>query len=322
MLRHANHADVEYLDFAKFVLENGIEKGDRTGTGTISHFGYQMRFNLQNGFPLLTTKRTGLRIIAEELFWFLKGETNIQNLVRKKVHIWDDWPFKKYIASDDYDGPDLTDYWLYTAKDPEFKEVVEAEMDKFCERIVNDDEFAAKYGELGPVYGKQWRSWEGANGETVDQIQNVIEQIKNNPNSRRLIVNAWKVDEVEGMALPPCHMMFQFYVANGKLSCQLYQRSADIFLGIPFNIASYALLIHMIAQVTGLEVGDFVHTVGDAHIYSNHVEQIELQMSREPRPMPTLKLNPEITDIFDFTWDDVEVEGYDPHPSIKGEVAV
>ena len=254
------------------VKEHGIKKEDRTGTGTTSVFGYQMRFNLADGFPVVTTKKLHLRSIIHELLWFLKGDTNIKYLKDNKVRIWDEW--------------------------------------------------ADEEGNLGPVYGSQWRSWPTADGRHIDQITQVVEQIKNNPDSRRLIVSAWNVGEIENMALPPCHAFFQFYVADGKLSCQLYQRSADIFLGVPFNIASYALLTMMIAQVCELEVGDFVHTLGDAHLYSNHMEQTELQLSRDVFPLPTMKINPEIKDIFDFTIDDFELEGYESHEHIKGLVAV
>ncbi|MFM6930472.1 MAG: thymidylate synthase [Bdellovibrio sp.] len=262
----------QYHDLMKFVLENGNKKEDRTGTGTISVFGYQMRFNLQEGFPLLTTKKLHTRSIFHELLWFLKGETNISYLKENNVSIWDEW--------------------------------------------------ADENGNLGPVYGKQWRSWQAADGRTIDQIANVVEQIKKNPDSRRMLVVAFNPGDVDKMALPPCHAFFQFYVANGKLSCQLYQRSADIFLGVPFNIASYALLTHMIAQVCNLEVGDFVHTLGDAHLYSNHLEQTQLQLTRDFRPLPQLKLNPDVKNLFDFKYEDIEIVGYDPHPAIKAPVAV
>ncbi|BBG29313.1 thymidylate synthase [Zymobacter palmae] len=261
-----------YLNLMRHVLENGTRKSDRTGTGTISVFGYQMRFDLSEGFPCLTTKKLHLRSIIHELLWFLQGDTNIAYLKENGVRIWDEW------ADED--------------------------------------------GELGPVYGYQWRSWPAPNGESIDQISTLIQQIKTNPDSRRLIVSAWNPALVDQMALPPCHALFQFYVADGKLSCQLYQRSADIFLGVPFNIASYALLTHMVAQVCGLEPGEFIHTLGDAHLYLNHLEQAELQLTREPRPRPTLVLNPEVKDIFGFTFEDIALEGYDPHPHIKAQVSV
>lgn len=262
----------QYLDLLTHVLAHGAQKEDRTGTGTLSVFGYQMRFNLEEGFPLLTTKKLYTRAIFHELLWFLKGDTNIKYLQDNKVTIWDEW--------------------------------------------------ADEHGDLGPVYGKQWRSWETADGRKIDQIKNVVEQIKKNPDSRRLMVVAFNPSDVDKMALPPCHAFFQFYVANGKLSCQLYQRSADIFLGVPFNIASYALLVHMIAQVCNLKPGEFIHTLGDAHIYSNHLEQVKTQLQRECRLLPQLILNPEVKDLFDFKYEDIQIVGYDPHPAIKGEVAV
>lgn len=262
----------QYLDFMRHVRDNGVWKDDRTGTGTWSVFGYQMRFDLSEGFPLVTTKKVHLCSIIHELLWFLSGDTNIKYLKDNNVTIWDEW--------------------------------------------------ADENGDLGPVYGYQWRSWPTAEGQHIDQISQLIEQIKNNPDSRRLIVSAWNVGEIDKMALPPCHCFFQFYVVDGKLSCQLYQRSADIFLGVPFNIASYALLTMMIAQVCGLKVGDFIHTLGDAHLYSNHMEQTKLQLSREPRALPTMKLNPGITNLFDFKIEDFELIDYNPHPRIKAPVAV
>ncbi|WP_419881127.1 thymidylate synthase [Peribacillus sp. B-H-3] len=262
----------QYLDLCKHVLDNGTIKSDRTGTGTISTFGYQMRFDLQDGFPLLTTKKLSLKAIIHELLWFLKGDTNVKYLQDNGVRIWNEW--------------------------------------------------ADENGELGPVYGHQWRSWSAADGSSIDQITEVIEMIKKDPDSRRLIVSAWNPGEISKMALPPCHALFQFYVSEGKLSCQLYQRSADVFLGVPFNIASYALLTLMIAQVCGLKPGEFVHTFGDVHIYSNHVEQVKLQLSREPKALPIMKLNPEVKDIFGFSYEDFELENYEAHPHIKGAVSV
>ena len=262
----------QYHDLLTHILEKGTDKTDRTGTGTKSVFGYQMRFDLAKGFPLVTTKKVHLRSIIYELLWFLKGETNIAYLKENGVSIWDEW--------------------------------------------------ADSEGELGPVYGKQWRHWEGKNGQVVDQITSLVQEIKKNPDSRRLIVSAWNVAELPQMALMPCHSLFQFYVANGRLSCQLYQRSADVFLGVPFNIASYALLTHMIAQVCQLELGDFVHTFGDVHIYSNHFEQVKLQLSRQPFPLPTLQLNPAVTDLFSFRFEDIEILNYQCHPAIKAPVAV
>lgn len=311
----------QYLELCQHVLTNGAEKGDRTGTGTFSTFGYQMRFNLQEGFPLLTTKKTAFRLITSELLWFLKGDTNVRTLIQERNPIWDEWAFEKWVNSSEYEGPDMTDFGLKAAKDPEFNEVYQGQMKIFKERITEDDAFAERFGDLGPVYGKQWRSWE-AKGETIDQVKNVIESIKHNPDSRRHIVTAWNPAEVDNMALPPCHALFQFYVADGKLSCQLYQRSADIFLGVPFNIASYALLVHLIARECGLEVGEFVHTLGDAHIYSNHIDQVNEQLSREPKDLPNVVIKGEGKSIFELTVGDIAIEGYDPHPRIKAPIAV
>lgn len=288
----------QYLDLIETVLNNGEDRIDRTGVGTRSVFGYQSRYDLTEGFPLLTTKRLHIRSILEELLWFLSGSTNIEPLVEKNVRIWNDWPYEIFTKSEDYNNETLED---------------------FVEMIRNDKEFASKYGELGPVYGKQWRDFNG-----VDQIENLIKSIKENPFSRRHIVSAWNPAQVDEMALPPCHAFFQFYVsADGKyLSCQLYQRSADVFLGVPFNIASYALLLEMVASVTGLIAKDFVHTLGDAHIYSNHFDQVKLQLTREPKALAKLKLNKDITNIFDFKVEDFEILDYEYHPGIKGDIAV
>ncbi len=317
-----HHPENAYLQMCQHILNNGIKKEDRTGTGTLSVFGYQMRFDLNQGFPLLTTKRIPFRLIASELLWFIKGDTNIRYLLQHNNNIWNEWAFKNWVESSEYNGPDMTDFGRRSLIDEQFNEFYQIEMDKFKERILTDDEFAKQYGELGPVYGKQWRKWETARGEVIDQLKNVIDEIKRNPDSRRLLVVAYNPGEVTGMALPPCHSLFQFYVAEGKLSCQLYQRSGDVFLGVPFNIASYALLTHLIAHECGLQVGDFVHTFGDAHIYVNHIEQINTQLSREPKPLPTIKLNTNVTSVFDFEMDDIELIGYDPYPAIKAPVAV
>lgn len=290
----------QYHDLMDRVLREGIDKSDRTGTGTRSVFGHQMRFDLSEGFPMVTTKKLHLKSILHELIWFISGDTNIRYLCQNGVRIWDDWPFATYAKSAVYDGID---------------------MKTFAARVADDAEFAAKWGDLGPVYGYQWRFWPGPNGP-VDQLRDVLEGIRRNPDGRRHIVSAWNPGYIDQMALPPCHAFFQFYVADGKLSCQLYQRSADIFLGVPFNIASYALLIHMMAQDLSLGVGDFVHTLGDAHIYSNHLEQVQLQLSRELRPLPRLRLNPDVKSLFDFRYEDVELVDYDPHPHIPAPVAV
>jgi thymidylate synthase len=311
-----------YLELGRKILTEGHLKEDRTGTGTKSIFGYQMRFDLAEGFPLLTTKRVPFGLIKSELLWFLKGDTNIRYLLQHNNHIWDEWAFERYIKSADYQGPDMTDFGRRVLVDEEFKESYEHEHKKFCDAILNDETFAAKYGELGNIYGAQWRHWETKDGSFIDQLQNVIEMIKKTPDSRRLIVSAWNPEDVPSMALPPCHTMFQFYVNDGKLSCQLYQRSGDVFLGVPFNIASYALLTHLIAHETGLQVGEFVHTLGDAHLYMNHVEQMEEQLSRDIRSFPTLTLNQEKQSVFDFEMEDIVIEGYDPHPAIKAPIAV
>lgn len=311
-----------YLALGKTILEEGVNKGDRTGTGTKSIFGHQMRFDLQKGFPLLTTKRIPFRLIKSELLWFIKGDTNIRYLLEQNNHIWDEWAFERYVKSAEYKGPDMTDFGRRALVDEEFNELYQVEMTKFTEQILQDEAFAAQYGELGNVYGSQWRNWKASQGETIDQLKEVIEMIQKTPDSRRLIVSAWNPEDVPNMALPPCHTLFQFYVAEGKLNCQLYQRSADVFLGVPFNIASYALLTHLIAHETGLEVGEFVHTFGDAHLYVNHIEQMKEQLAREPRAFPTLKLNTDKKSIFDFEMEDIEISDYHPHPRIKAPIAV
>jgi thymidylate synthase len=314
--------ETEYLNLGEKVLLEGVLKQDRTGTGTKSLFGYQMRFDLQKGFPLLTTKRVPFGLIKSELLWFIKGDTNINYLLQHNNHIWDEWAFEHFVKSEDYSGPDMTNFGQRATEDAAFNRVYKSEKDLFCQRVLEDKSFARQYGELGNVYGSQWRNWKTSQGETIDQLKDVIEMIKKNPDSRRLIVTAWNPEDVPTVALPPCHTLFQFYVANGKLSCQLYQRSADIFLGVPFNIASYALLTHLIAHETGLEVGEFVHTLGDAHLYSNHLEQMTKQLAREPKAFPKLKLNTEKTSIFDFEMEDIQLIDYQPHPSIKAPIAV
>ncbi|EDJ0212750.1 thymidylate synthase [Listeria monocytogenes] len=312
----------QYLDLEKYVLENGTQKGDRTGTGTISTFGYQMRFDLQEGFPIMTTKRVPFKLVVSELLWFLHGDTNIRYLLQHNNNIWNEWAFERFVKSDDYKGEDMTDFGLRAERDPAFKEVYQAEMEKFKTRILEDEAFANKYGELGNIYGKQWREWKTSQGETIDQLADLIEMIKMNPNSRRLIVSAWNPEDIPNMALPPCHSLFQFYVADGKLSCQLYQRSADIFLGVPFNIASYALLTHLIAREVGLEVGEFIHTMGDAHLYNNHIEQVKEQLSRTPHKLPKLVLSDKPATIFDFDVADISLDGYNPDPAIKAPISV
>ncbi len=311
-----------YLNLERYVLENGHRKTDRTHTGTLSTFGYQMRFDLSKGFPLLTTKKVPLGLIKSELLWFLRGDTNIRFLLQHKNHIWDEWAFEKFVNSSEYSGPDMTDFSHRAQKDPDFNKVYQEQKKIFCQRILDDENFAKKYGDLGLVYGSQWRKWKTSKGQTIDQIQNVIDLIKTHPDSRRMIVSAWNPEDIPSMALPPCHTMFQFYVADGKLSCQLYQRSGDIFLGVPFNIASYSLLTMLIARECGLQVGDFVHTLGDAHIYLNHIDQVKEQLQRKPRKAPTLWLNPEKKHLADFEMKDIKIQNYDPYPSIKAPVAV
>jgi len=288
----------QYHELLNFILQHGQKREDRTSTGTISYFGYQLRFDLQAGFPLLTTKKVHFKSVVHELLWFIKGDTNIRPLVLNDVRIWNDWPFETYRKSSAYQGEDISE---------------------FVKRIKEDAHFARIHGDLGPVYGKQWRDFNG-----FDQLADVIHNIKHHPFSRRLIINAWNPPELKDMALPPCHMMMQFYVSSDKkrLSCQLYQRSADLFLGVPFNIASYALLTHLVAQVCDLEVGEFVHTLGDVHIYLDHLEQVHLQLSRTPKTLPKLRVNPSIKAIDDFTFEDIELLDYDPHPAIKAKVSV
>lgn len=311
-----------YKELCRKILDEGLNRDDRTNTGTYSIFGHQIRFDLQKGFPLLTTKKVPFRLIATELLWFIKGDTNIRYLLEHNNNIWNEWAFEKWIKSSEYTGPDMTDFGIRSQKDAAFKELYDQQMELFKEKILNDDAFAKKYGDLGSVYGKQWRKWETSKGESIDQLKETIEAIKNNPNSRRHIVSAWNPEDVPSMALPPCHTLFQFYVADGKLSCQLYQRSADVFIGVPFNIASYALLTHLIAHECGLEVGEFVHTFGDAHIYSNHVDQVNLQLERDIRELPVLKINAEGKSVFDIEISDLKIENYNPHPTIKAPIAV
>lgn len=289
----------QYHDLCQFVLDHGKLRDNRTAVKTLTTFGYQMRFDLQEGFPLITTKKVHLKSIIHELLWFISGSTNIKYLVDNGVSIWNEWPYELYKKSPDFQGETIQEY---------------------AQKVKDDDVFASKYGELGPVYGSQWRAFESKD-KTVDQVERLLHGLQHNPHSRRHIISAWHAARVDEMALPPCHAFMQFFVEDGKLSCQLYQRSADVFLGVPFNIASYALFTMMIAQVVGLEPGEFVHTLGDTHIYENHIEQVKLQLTRTPRSLPTMKISPRAS-IFDFTYDDFELVGYDPHPAIKGAIAV
>lgn len=298
-----------YHELLQHILTSGTVKGDRTGTGTRSVFGYQMRFDLREGFPMITTKRVHWKSVVHELLWFIRGDTNLRYLVQHGVRIWNEWPFRHYLEVNGL-----------TAKFPQHSAEWKAEMRRFVQRIKDDAAFAAQWGELGPVYGRQWRNFRG-----IDQLQEVIDALRKNPDSRRHIVTAWNPEDIPAMAkagLPPCHTLFQFYVAEGRLSCQLYQRSADCFLGIPFNIASYALLTHLVARECGLAVGDFIHTLGDAHLYSNHLAQAREQLKRTPRPLPTLQLPVDGPDIFNIRYEDIELRGYDPYPAIKAPIAI
>jgi thymidylate synthase len=303
----------QYLDLLRDIREHGAAKTDRTGTGTLNRFGAQLRFDLRDGFPAVTTKKLYLKAVIHELLWFLRGSTNIAPLVEHGVMIWNEWPYRAYLRDTGQPVPDST------------SEAWQTGMQQFVQHIRTDPAFAARYGELGPVYGSQWRSWPAPDGTTIDQIARLVRQIAETPDSRRLIVSAWNVAAIDDMAragLPPCHCLFQFDVTDGRLSCQLYQRSADMFLGVPFNIASYALLTMMLAQVTGLQAGEFVHTFGSAHIYLTHLDQVDEQLTRQPRPLPTMKLSPAARSIFDFRYEDFELLDYDPHPPIKAPIAV
>jgi len=309
----------QYHDLLVDIRDNGSGKDDRTGTGTRSLFGRQMRFDLSQGFPLLTTKKVYLRSIIHELIWLVSGNTSLKYLADNDVHIWDEWPLRNYVEQNTSDLKGLE------VGSHQYKEAIYKHRDAFLEKIKTDSTFCEKWGDLGPVYGKQWRAWLAPDGRVIDQLANAIDQIKTNPTSRRIIVNAWNAADIDKMTkagLPPCHTMYQFYVSDGKLSCQLYQRSADVFLGVPFNIASYALLTMMIAQVCDLKVGEFVHTFGDVHIYNNHIDQVNEQLSREPKALPQMILNPKVKNIDDFVFEDFTLEGYDPHPPIKAPIAI
>lgn len=311
-----------YLDLLKNIMETGHDKTDRTGTGTRSKFGAQMRFDLSQGFPLVTTKKVPFGLIKSELLWFLRGDTNIKFLLEHKNHIWDEWAFKNWVNSPEYQGPDMNDFGLRSQKDADFKKLYDEQMKLFTERILSDEAFAEKYGNLGDVYGAQWRHWKKRSGGSIDQIQDVLNQLQTHPDSRRMIVSAWNPEDVPTSALPPCHTLFQFYVADNKLSLQLYQRSGDMFLGVPFNIASYSLLLSLVARQTGFEVGEFVHTLGDAHIYKNHFDQVEKQLARDPFDSPKLWLNSTKKNISDFEMEDIKVLDYKHHGVIKAPVAV
>lgn len=307
----------QYLELLQHIVDNGAQKSDRTGTGTKSIFGYQMRMDLARGYPLLTTKKVNLKAITYELLWFLRGDTNIKFLVDHDVKIWNEWAFEDYIVKSGL-----------REKFPRYSDSWKQELKNFVLKMKTDDEFAEKWGELGPIYGKQWVRWGTKDGREINQVQNAVDLIKNDPTSRRIIINGWNVGKIEDLirthhtAPPPCHTIFQFMVVNGRLSCQLYQRSADVFLGVPFNIASYSLLTLMMAHITGLAPGEFIHSFGDVHIYNNHMNQVKEQLSRPPRPLPTIKINPAVKDIFSFTYEDFTLENYDPHPPIKAQISV
>ncbi|TDL95571.1 thymidylate synthase [Macrococcus brunensis] len=315
-----NSFDQVYHELCEEVLNTGRSKDDRTNTGTLSKFGHQMRFDLSKGFPLLTTKKVSFKLIATELIWFIRGDTNIRYLLQYNNNIWNEWAFKKWIESSDYTGPDMTDFGHRSLTDEAFNKDYQAQLAIFKDKVLHDDDFMRKFGDLGNVYGKQWRHFESG-GKVVDQLKDVVDNIKTNPSSRRHIVSAWNPGEIETMALPPCHTMFQFYVNDGKLSCQLYQRSADIFLGVPFNIASYSLLTHLVAKECGLEVGEFIHTFGDAHIYSNHIDAVTEQLSRDSFAPPTIEIHSDKS-LFDIDYEDLEIKNYQAHPAIKAPIAV
>lgn len=311
-----------YLDLLQKIMLEGHDKSDRTGVGTRSIFGAQMHFDLSEGFPIITTKHVPFGLIKSELLWFLRGDTNIKFLLEHKNHIWDEWAFKNWVSSTEYNGPDMTNFGLRQQTDELFNIKYQEQMKIFTEKILSDATFSKKYGDLGNVYGAQWRRWQTSRGDTIDQLGNIIEQIKTNPDSRRLIVSAWNPEDIPNVALPPCHVLFQFYVNDNKLSLQLYQRSGDMFLGVPFNIASYSLLLNLVARETGLELGEFVHTLGDAHIYKNHFEQVNKQLSRNAYDSPTLWLNPLKHKVLDFEMKDIKLIDYNHHGTIKAPVAV
>ncbi|MFB9859848.1 thymidylate synthase [Salinicoccus siamensis] len=316
-----NTFDDTYHDLMRKIKSEGSYKDDRTGTGTYSLFGHQMRFDLKEGFPLLTTKKVLFKMLATELIWFIRGDTNIRFLLQYNNNIWNEWAFKNWVESAEYEGPDMTDFGRRALEDASFNETYKKEMTRFKNKILEDDAFAEKYGDLGNVYGKQWRHWQGPDGSFTDQLKNVVESIKKNPDSRRHIVTAWNPAEIDGMALPPCHAFFQFYVNDGKLSLQLYQRSGDVFLGVPFNIASYALLLELVARECGLEAHEFIHTLGDAHIYTNHMDAVNEQLARESFSPPKIKIKGNRS-MFELEYEDFEVIDYESHPYIKAPIAV